>query len=186
MTQDPTKLQNNKALIGSLSTYLRHAAKITVANPDSHTPCGSCDACCHSVFSKISLTPEEQTRFGVEYFDMTEKGHCPYLSDKGCEIYPTRPLTCRMFDCRYLAACEVSRTETDNIPPLPNVKLKTLADKWAFKPLSNEDKFAAKAWSNAINWGHNSLVKEGAEIDIMAVIGRALSQYHEALKTTKK
>ena len=186
MTDDSKKPQNGKASIGSLSTYLRHASKISVTNPDSHTPCGGCDTCCHSVFNKISLTPEEQTRFGVEYFDMTKTGRCPHMGDKGCEIYEQRPLSCRMFDCRFLAACEVARLEVGGIPALPNEKLKELADKWVFKPLTDEDRLAAKSWVSAINWGATTLAKENRGSDIMAVIGRAVQQYPKFLKTLKK
>lgn len=186
MTHDSQDPSNGKTLIGSLATFLRTAAKISPAQPDSHTPCNGCDTCCHSVFTRISLTPEEQVRFGVEFFDMTEKGRCPYMGDTGCEIYAQRPQTCRMFDCRQLTACEVVREEIGGIPPLPNPQLNALAQKWAFKPLSAEDRLAAKAWVEAINWAAASLQKDGATVEVMAVIGRALKKHHELVKAGKK
>lgn len=186
MTHDSKKPQNGKALIGSLSTYLRHASKISIANPDSHTPCGSCDTCCHSVFDKLGLTPEEQTRFGVEYFDMTETGRCPHMGENGCEIYEQRPLTCRMFDCRFFAACDIARVEVGGIPALPNAQINELAGKWAFKPLTDEDRLAAKTWVNAINQAFTTLAKENTGADIVTVIDRAAQQYPKLLKAIKK
>lgn len=186
MTNDSKNTQNSKALIGSLSTFLRRASKISPANPDSHTPCNGCDICCHSVFDKISLTPEEQTRFGVEYFDMTETGRCPHMGDEGCEIYEQRPQACHMFDCRILTACEVARKEIGGIPALPKAQLNELAEKWAFKPLTGEDRLAAKAWVEAINWAGISFTKENKDPNIMAVVGRAAKQYPNFLKTKRK
>lgn len=90
-----------------------------------------------------------------------------------------------MFDCRILAACEVVRVEIGGIPALPNKQLNELAEKWAFKPLTGEDKLAAKAWVDAINWAGLSFTKENTSPDIMAVIGRAAKQYPNLLKIKK-
>ena len=37
-----------------------------------------------------------------------ERGHCPMLVDDVCTIYEHRPRTCRTYDCRVLAAAEVT------------------------------------------------------------------------------
>jgi len=186
MSQNTQNQENSKALIGSLASFLRIASKVNAANPDSHTPCGSCDMCCRSVFKKISLSPEEQARFGVEYFDITELGCCPHMGDRGCEVYSERPQACRMFDCRPLAACEIARTEVGGIPPMPTPQFTEMANKWVFKPLTGEDKLAAKAWVSAIHWAFTSLQKKDSDgSDIMGVIGEALKKHPELIKALK-
>ena len=37
-----------------------------------------------------------------------ERGHCPMLVDEVCTIYDHRPRTCRTYDCRVLAAADVT------------------------------------------------------------------------------
>jgi len=61
-----------------------------------------CKKCCIE-FGVPSRTKAEDER--IKAF-LDEKGlklklakntTCPYVSDRGCEIYPVRPLTCRLF-----------------------------------------------------------------------------------------
>ena len=37
-----------------------------------------------------------------------ERGHCPMLVDDVCTIYDHRPRTCRTYDCRVLAAADLT------------------------------------------------------------------------------
>jgi hypothetical protein len=37
-----------------------------------------------------------------------ERGHCPMLVDHVCTIYEHRPRTCRTYDCRVLAAADLT------------------------------------------------------------------------------
>jgi hypothetical protein len=50
--------------------------------------CGSCNACC------VALTIEDPALYKVQGY------RCPNLNgENGCGIYPTRPHTCRIFEC---------------------------------------------------------------------------------------
>lgn len=86
-------------------------------------PCGSCTACCTSSYF-IHIAPEEEQTLasipqellfpapglpnGNMVMGFDEKGHCPMLKDNTCSIYENRPLTCRTYDCRVFAACNLS------------------------------------------------------------------------------
>jgi len=66
-------------------------------------PCTpGCTACCQS-FGVPSQTKIETRRIrkylkenGLN-FKLAEDTTCPYVSDRGCTIYPVRPFICRLF-----------------------------------------------------------------------------------------
>lgn len=85
-------------------------------------PCGSCMACCRSrMFVHVGPTetatlksiPQELLfeapglAKGYQLLGFDQEGCCPMVADTGCSIYEDRPVTCRRFDCRVLAAAEV-------------------------------------------------------------------------------
>ena len=82
-------------------------------------PCGECRGCC-SAGRFVHLTPSDQSAHSTipkQFLQRTPgmpkgnavmgylaDGLCPMQKDGNCSIYPSRPSTCRTFDCRVLAA----------------------------------------------------------------------------------
>ena len=116
---------------GSFSIWLRKIRKALAGNRVMNVPCGECDACCRSSYF-IHINPEETRtlsripddllfpaplwpeRYMVLGYD--EHGHCPMLVGNTCSIYRNRPITCRIFDCRVLAASGLTGDENENNP----------------------------------------------------------------------
>ena len=87
-------------------------------------PCGTCRACCHSSYF-IHIRPDERNTLkqipkkllfpapfrpeGHLVMGYDSKGRCPMLSGSRCSIYKDRPATCRIFDCRVLAASGLAK-----------------------------------------------------------------------------
>jgi len=90
-------------------SWLRHYQK-GVRSESVDVPCGDCVACCrggHKDFPGVEVGPDdevpsERTREvdGVRYLAIRENGNCTYLEDGRCSIYSTRPVACRIYDCR--------------------------------------------------------------------------------------
>ncbi len=79
--------------------------------------CTGCGECCRLPGGKVEITPEEARTIAhylrLEYSDFTSRfcsgtetgyhlldnwqGHCIFLQENGCRIYPVRPLQCRTF-----------------------------------------------------------------------------------------
>lgn len=70
-----------------------------------------------------------------------DQGRCPMLGDGGCTIYDDRPRTCRVFDCRVLAAASVD--------PEDKPGLAEQARRWRFSFGSTADRDAHSAVSAA-------------------------------------
>lgn len=85
-------------------------------------PCGDCRGCCsagrfvhltpsdqsaHSAIPKQFLQPAPGMPKGNAVMGYLADGLCPMLKDGNCSIYPSRPSTCRTFDCRVLAAAHL-------------------------------------------------------------------------------
>ena len=50
--------------------------------------------------SVVEFTNRYTNKNGAEIL-RDSKGHCPFLSDKGCDVYDNRPLVCRLYPlCR--------------------------------------------------------------------------------------
>ena len=85
----------------------------------AEVPCGSCVACCRSSMF-IQIEPDEKRTIARIPRELLfpapgrPKGHwvmgydeawrCPMLVEERCSIYEDPPRTCRMFDCRVMAA----------------------------------------------------------------------------------
>jgi hypothetical protein len=97
---------------------------------DADVPCGTCTACCtSSQFVHVGpdevdalahippalLFPAPRMPRGHVLLGYDEHGHCPMLVDGACSIYEHRPRTCRTYDCRVLAAADVSLDEGDKV-----------------------------------------------------------------------
>jgi len=102
----------------------RHAIR---TGAQAAVPCGDCNACCRSSYF-IHIRGSEQptldavpqaVRFmapgrpGDQVMGYDEEGRCPMLQEGRCSIYPARPQTCREYDCRIFAACDISAGDAD-------------------------------------------------------------------------
>ncbi|HRT42425.1 MAG TPA: YkgJ family cysteine cluster protein [Phycisphaerae bacterium] len=124
--------------------------------------CARCGACCTHLF--VYATPEDvlrepriaersirADRDGSSSLMQTQwwlaRGSpCPFLTNHGCAIYPTRPHDCVAF-MPGSAQCTEAR-ETANLPPLeplPAVAERTLADEICAAALLQQGRAAASA-----------------------------------------
>ncbi len=107
---------------GDFSTWLG-ATKLALKNrAATDVTCGTCNGCCKSSYF-IQIEPDEATALAAIPSDLlfpmpggakghmlmgyNEQGTCPMLVDEQCSIYEQRPRTCRQYDCRVFAACEI-------------------------------------------------------------------------------
>lgn len=75
---------------------------------NSHLPplkCGSCRACC--IGDTVKLQPgEDPARYKTRFVDGRHElrkgkdGNCVYLGKRGCRIQDSKPIACRIYDCR--------------------------------------------------------------------------------------
>lgn len=73
-------------------------------------------------------------------------GLCPMLTDGNCAIYPSRPSTCRSFDCRVLAAAGMQ------IGGQWNERINARAQAWRFSFSSAESPQRLKAIRSAAHF----------------------------------
>lgn len=127
---------------------------------DSDVPCGSCAACC-TASHFIHIEPDESDTLahipaallfpapglprGHVLLGHDERGHCPMLVDGACTIYAHRPRTCRMYDCRFLAAAGVG-LEDDPSKAAIAVQIR----RWRFRYDTDEDRARAEAVRAAV------------------------------------
>ena len=92
------------------------------AEPTVEVPCDGCTACCESVQFVLVGPDEHDARAhlppellfpapgapdGWSVLPYDDRGRCPMLGARGCTVYEHRPRTCRVYDCRVLAAAGV-------------------------------------------------------------------------------
>jgi Fe-S-cluster containining protein len=107
---------------GDFSAWLTEVRDALRGAHDADVPCNGCTACCTSS-QFIPIAPNETDTIahipkallfpaprmpGHYVLGYDERGHCPMLVDDVCTIYDHRPRTCRTYDCRVLAAAEVT------------------------------------------------------------------------------
>jgi uncharacterized protein len=107
---------------GPFSVWLDETRTAHRRHEGPSVPCGSCTACCtSSQFVHIApdeveslahipasvLFPAPTMPSGHVLMGYDDHGCCPMLLDGVCSIYEHRPRTCRVYDCRVLAAAEV-------------------------------------------------------------------------------
>jgi hypothetical protein len=123
------KIDQTSLHAGTFSTWLRNIRKALLENRGMNVPCGECDACCRSSYF-IHIKPEETRTLnripkellfpaplrpeGHMVMGYDEHGRCPMLAGNKCSIYRNRPDTCRIFDCRVLAASGLALDDNDN------------------------------------------------------------------------
>jgi uncharacterized protein len=131
---------------GRFSVWFRAIRSSLNKRSAMKVPCGTCDACCRSSrFVHVGrsekrslehiphrlLFPAPFLPEGTMVLGYDQMGRCPMLSDDGCSIYTHRPMTCRSFDCRILAACEIG-LEAEN-------PIARQARRWRFQHPSKRD-----------------------------------------------
>jgi Fe-S-cluster containining protein len=64
-------------------------------------PSFSCKPGCHDCCGPVTASSDEVARLPIksdeEHAEALAEFNCPYLGDKGCEVYEERPLICRLF-----------------------------------------------------------------------------------------
>lgn len=104
---------------GDLDTWLHDILASFKTGTGIDVPCGECRGCC-SAGRFIHLVPSDLLAYsaiprqllhrtagmpeGDAVMGYLDGGFCPMLKAGNCSIYPSRPSTCRTFDCRVLAA----------------------------------------------------------------------------------
>jgi uncharacterized protein len=123
---------------------------------DADVPCDGCTACCRSSqFVHVGLDEADtlahiprQLLFPAPYrsdelvLGYDERGHCPMLVDDRCSIYAHRPIACRTYDCRVLAAAGVS---VDDDKPAVAARV----TRWVFSHPTEADQAAHDAVRSA-------------------------------------
>jgi len=114
---------------GTFSLWLHNIRKALLENRGITVRCGECDACCRSSYF-IHIKPEETKTFdripkkllfpaplrseGHMVLGYDEQGRYPMLVRNKCSIYRYCSATCRIFDCRVLAASGLNLDDNDN------------------------------------------------------------------------
>jgi Fe-S-cluster containining protein len=147
--------------MGSVARYVRErlelrkvfaayngGADVPLEKLSSRTPCNGCTACCRGL--NVALHVRESGE-GLKYDTLPDgtrrlrrnpDGSCVHLVGGNCEVYATRPLTCRIFDCRDNAV--TSCASPDQEQPLTEAimrwrpEFKTFADRELFTRLHQE------------------------------------------------
>jgi hypothetical protein len=144
-----TDLSNENILpAGSFSHWLRKIRKALAGNSVMNVPCGECNACCRSSYF-IHITPEETRTLsqipnillfpaplfpaGYMVLGYDGRGRCPMLLGNTCSIYRNRPATCRIFDCRVIAASGLTGDGNEHNPILQQ------AQRWQFNCPTKRD-----------------------------------------------
>ena len=104
---------------GEFSTWLSAMRRALAGGRGMDVACGSCVGCCTSSYF-IKVRPHETETLkhipaesrsiaagepqGTWIMGYDAQGHCPMFAGGGCSIYPHRPDTCRIYDCRIFTA----------------------------------------------------------------------------------
>jgi len=137
---------------GDFLAWLEEARGSLLDGREVDVPCGDCDGCCRgsyfihvgrdetaprSVIPAELLVPAPGSTDSVLGYD--GQGRCPMLKDGACSIYESRPMTCRRYDCRVLAAAGI-------LPETPErAVIAERVRRWRFQCPSAEDARALEA-----------------------------------------
>jgi uncharacterized protein len=129
MKSPPIKNDASTLPAGTFSSWLHDIRSALQEDSSIRVPCGTCRACCHSSYF-IHIKPDERNtlkripnnlRFpaplrpdGHLVMGYDQDGRCPMLSGNRCSIYTDRPITCRVFDSRVLAASGLVHHSSEN------------------------------------------------------------------------
>ncbi len=145
-------------------------------------PCNGCTACCTSS-QFIPIAPNETDTIshvprellfpaprmpGHYVLGYDERGHCPMLVDDLCTIYDHRPRTCRTYDCRVLAAADLTLDDATKAAIAERVS------QWRFSHPTAEDEREHRAVRDAA-----AFVGETISIDVTERAVFAVELYEE-------
>ena len=119
LTDTDETMKDHEIPAGGFSSWLDMTLQKQKTGQAVDVPCGECRACCTSSYF-IHIKPHETKTIskipallmfpapglpeGNVLLGYNKKGHCPMFADNKCSIYDYRPITCRTYDCRILAA----------------------------------------------------------------------------------
>lgn len=87
----------------------------------SQIPSFECVPGCHDCCGPVTAASEEMALLPIkseaEHASALAEFACPYLGDKGCEVYADRPLICRMFGTTPRLACPNGRRPSVLLDP---------------------------------------------------------------------
>ena len=104
---------------GDFGTWYTNIRRTLATGCGIDVPCGDCRGCCsagrfihltpadrqaHAVIPRDYIIPAPGMAAGNAVLGYRDDGCCPLLNAGNCSIYSSRPATCRIFDCRVLAA----------------------------------------------------------------------------------
>ena len=124
---------------GVFSSWMSEMQAALRGERGSDVPCEGCTACCTSS-QFIHIAPDEADALahipaellfpaprlppGHVLLGYDHRGHCPMLIDNQCSIYPHRPRTCRVYDCRVFAAAGLDNDD--------KIQITRQARRWRF------------------------------------------------------
>jgi Fe-S-cluster containining protein len=133
---------------GDFASWISATLTSLESGADSDVPCGACNGCCKSSYF-IHIRPGESDALahiprellfaapglpdGHVVMGYNEHGCCAMLLDERCTIYPHRPETCRVYDCRVFPATGVEP---------PQLLIAQRAKRWRFTYSSETDRQA--------------------------------------------
>lgn len=107
---------------GEFSEWVAGMTRALHGSAGTAVPCGDCVGCC-SAHWPVALRAQDDAiaralpahqlvepngSAGLRYMAPREDGTCPMLEARRCRVYPSRPQTCRDFDCRLFAAAGIA------------------------------------------------------------------------------
>ena len=113
---------------GEFGSWLEETLKSFKTQTAAIVPCGDCRACCTSSYfiavkpadiDALAAIPAQLLQFapglakGHRVLGFRPDGTCPMFRKNQCSIYPSRPGTCRSYDCRVLAAAGLIAGDSD-------------------------------------------------------------------------
>jgi len=139
---------------GAFGEWLERFRASLLGNAGSSVPCGDCRGCCISGYS-VQIRPQDEgaralipkellvraAGFARDELTMASRpdGTCPMLRDSECTIYPSRPQTCRDYDCRVFAAAGLAAGGQDKMV------INRRVSEWIFSYPAESDRVAHAA-----------------------------------------
>jgi len=154
--KEPISIQEIDA--GIFSEWLENQTSALYGRQEMNVPCGECNACCRaSLF--IHIHPGETAALksipreilflaplypaGHMLMGYDRHGCCPMLQNDACAIYPSRPVACRVFDCRILAASGLLQDDSMHRPIVMHAR------RWKFQFPTAQDRSLYEAVQSA-------------------------------------
>jgi len=107
---------------GSFTQWLEQFHASLTGDHENTVACGDCIGCCTSSYF-IHIAPQDAPALqdvpaelcfpapglppGNLLMGYGPDGHCPMMTQGRCQVYASRPVTCRKYDCRIFAAAGI-------------------------------------------------------------------------------